>query len=109
MANQCDIFTHSGGGFLFDGICDGSILTIYEAFTANLPTVTIDINNQSTCPITVIVARQSSPTPIMEVVPADTDFSFTVDLVQNISVQCSTGGGTCEFFVELDISSCMCC
>lgn len=108
IEKRCDVFTHFGG-FFHTGICDGSTITVYEAFTASLPTVTIEIGNFGTCPVTLIVARQNSPTLITQVIAPDIETSLTVDLVTSISVQCSTGGGECSFSAGLDLSGCICC
>ncbi|MCP1358898.1 S-Ena type endospore appendage [Aneurinibacillus migulanus] len=108
MANQCNVFTHDHSMFI-NRPCDGAVIPIYRTFTASPPTVTINIENAGTCPITLIVERGNNLIPIMEVIQPGLDFVMTVEFVTSISVQCSTGGGTCEFLVELDISSCMCC
>ncbi|SDH17239.1 hypothetical protein SAMN04489735_101470 [Aneurinibacillus thermoaerophilus] len=109
MANRCTVFTHFPSVFISRG-CDGAIIPIYQVFTERFPTVTLDIDNFGSCPVTLIVQHQNSPDPIIRVVPPDRQISLTVNLVTNISVQCSnTPGGTCEFFVGLDVSGCICC
>ncbi|SDJ95900.1 hypothetical protein SAMN04487909_1343 [Aneurinibacillus migulanus] len=111
IQKQCDVFTH----FPFISIsraCDGAVIPIYRTFTTSLPTVTIDIENSGTCPITVIVEHRNSPIPIMEVIQPDLDFAMTVEFVTSISVQCSTSTepeNECNFSVGLDISNCICC
>lgn len=105
----CNVFTHFPSVFISRD-CDGAIIPIYQAFTDRLPTVTLEIDNFGSCPVTLTVEHQNSPTPIIRVVPPDRGISLTVDFVRNVSVQCSTTpGGTCEFFVGLDVSGCICC
>ncbi|SDJ95952.1 hypothetical protein SAMN04487909_1345 [Aneurinibacillus migulanus] len=111
MANSCSVSTHSAF-VVISRPCDGAVIPIYQPPTELLPTVTIEIENIGDCPITLVVARQNSTTPIRIVVQPDTDFVVNVDLVTSISVQCNTSTepeNECNFSVGLDISSCICC
>ncbi|MMZ55510.1 hypothetical protein D1872_173660 [compost metagenome] len=111
MANSCSVSTHSAFVDVFRP-CDGTVIPVLQTVTDRpdrLPTVTVQIVNLS-CPVTLIVEHQNSTIPIMRTIDPDVSISLTVDLVRNVSVECSTSpNNSCFFFVILDISNCICC